>query len=189
MKQSAIVILLCALALAQNPQPAAKQRSEWIKFNPVTPLTAASFTHPPAADLPWVRMNLPATADPAEIAAEVRAMHDDGIGGVEVGQGAFPNNEQLAALLKAANQVGIKVSLSHGPTQNPAGYSIDDDNARKTLVVGKGVMNAGEIFDGHLPPPTLTAGGRSGFGGLPVAGRGAGRGPAPPAGGRGRGAG
>ncbi len=119
---------------------------------------------------------MPATADPVEIAAEVRQMRDYGIGGVEIGQGAFPSNEQLVALLKAANQVRIKVSLSHGPTQNPAGYSINDDHARKTLVVGKAFVNAGETFDGHLPPPTLTAGGRSGFGGLPQAG---GRGCAP----------
>ncbi len=181
--------LLGVAALAQNRQVATRQRSEWIKFNPVAPLTAASFAHPPAADLPWVRMNMPATADPAEIAAEVRAMHDYGIGGVEVGQGAFPNNEQLVALLKAANLAGIKVSLSHGPTQNPAGYSIDDDHARKTLVVGKAAVNAGDTFDGHLPPPTLTAAGRSGFGGLPQAGRGRGA-PAPGrGGGGGRGAG
>ena len=53
-------------------------------------------------------------------------MHDTGIAGVEIGQGAFPNNDQLVALLTAANQLGIKVSLSHGPTQNPAGYSIDE---------------------------------------------------------------
>jgi alpha-L-rhamnosidase len=187
MKKSAVAVvfavlaLLGAAALAQNRQVAASQRSEWIRFNPVTPLTAASFAQPPAADLPWVRMNMPAPADPAEIAVEVQQMHDNGIGGVEIGQGAFPNNEQLVALLKAANQVGIKVSLSHGPTQNPPGYSIDDDHARKTLVVGKAVVNAGESFEGRLPPPTLTAGGRSGFGGLPTGGRG--RGP----GGRGRG--
>lgn len=175
MKKSAIpaavftvLALLGAAALAQNRQVAATQRSEWIKFNPVTPLTAASFARPPAADLPWVRMNMPATADPAEIAAEVREMRDQGIAGVEIGQGAFPNNEQLVALLRAANQVGVKVSLSHGPTQNPAGYSIDDDHARKTLVVGKAVVNAGQTYDGHLPPPTLTAGGRSGFGGRAV---------------------
>ena len=94
-------------------------------------------------------------------------MHYHGIGGVEIGQGAFPNNDQLVALFKAANQVGIKVSLNHGPTQNPAGYAIDDDHARKTLVVGKAAVNAGETFEGHLPPPTVTAGGRSGFGGRP----------------------
>ena len=184
MKKSAIpaalftvLALLGVAALAQNRQVTATQRSEWIKYNPVTPLTAASFAHPPAADWPWVRMNMPATADPAEIAAEVREMREQGIAGVEIGQGAFPNNEQLVALLRAANQVGIKVSLSHGPTQNPAGYSIDDDHARKTLVVGKAVVNAAETFDGHLPPPTLTAGGRSGFGGLP-GGRGQGAGAA-----------
>ena len=53
---------------------------------------------------------------------------------MEIGQGAFPDNEQLVALYTAANQLGIKVSLSHGPTQNPPGYSIDGDHARKTLV-------------------------------------------------------
>jgi hypothetical protein len=182
-----VLALLGAAALAQNRQVAAIRRSEWIKFNPVTPLTAASFAQPPATDLPWVRMNMPATADPAEIAEEVRQMHDFGIGGLEIGQGAFPSNEQLVALLKAANQVRIKVSLSHGPTQNPAGYSIDDDHARKTLVVGKAIVNAGATFDGHLPPPTLTAGGRSGFGGLPQPGRGRGQSGAPAAGGTGRG--
>jgi hypothetical protein len=169
---AAAFALLGAASLAQNRQLAAVQRAEWVKFNPVTPLTAASFAQPPAADRPWVRMNMPAPADPAEIAAEIRETHEYGIAGVEIGQGAFPNNEQLVALLKSANQVGIKVSLSHGPTQNPTGYLIDDDHARKTLVVGKVVVNAGETFDGHLPPPTLTAGGRSGFGGLPPGGRG-----------------
>ena len=198
---STVFVLLCASALAQTPpagnrQVAATRKSEWTKFNPVTPLTAASFAKPPAADLPWVRMNMPATADPAEIAAEVRQMQEHGIAGVEIGQGAFPNNEQLVALYKAANAVGIKVSLSHGPTTAPAGYSIDDDHARKTLVVGKAAVSAGETFAGHLPPPTLTAGGRSGFGGLPQAGRGAGAaggaaaaGPGGRSGGGGRGAG
>ena len=84
MKKSAIPVVAAALALlgaaalAQNRQVAATQRSEWIKFNPVTSLTAASFAKPPAADLPWVRMNMPATADPAEIGAEVRAMAEFG---------------------------------------------------------------------------------------------------------------
>lgn len=192
MKKSAIpaavftvLALLGGAAVAQNRQVAAQQRSEWIKFNPVTPLTAASFAQPPAVDRPWVRMNMPATADPAEIAAEVRAMQEYGMAGVEIGQGAFPDNKQLVALLRAANQVGIKVSLSHGPTQNPAGYSIDDDHARKTLVVGKAMVNGGETFDGHVPPPTLTAAGRSGFGGLPPAGRGPAAGGPGRAGGRG----
>jgi hypothetical protein len=168
--------LLGAATLVQDGQVAARQRSEWIAFNPVTRLTAESFAHPPAGDRPWVRMNMPATADPTEIATEIRELPDHGIAGVEVGQGAFPNKEQLVALFRAANQVGIQVSLSHGPTQSPAGYSIDDDHARKTLVVGKAVVNAGETFDGPVPPPTLTAAGRSGFGGLPQGGRGPGAG-------------
>ncbi len=136
------------------------------------PLTPASFAKPPATDLPWVRLNMPATAAPAELAAEIQVLHDSAIAGVEVGQGAFPNNDQLVALLTAANRVGIKISLSHGPTQNPAGYSIDDDHARKTLVAGKSLVKAGETFNSHLPTPTLTAAGRSGFGGLPQPGRG-----------------
>ena len=119
----ASVVPLDATAVVQSRQVVATTRSEWIKFNPVTPLTAATFATPPATDWPWVRLNMPASADPAEIKAEVQQMHDAGIAGIEVGQGAFPNNEQLVALLSAATQGGMKVSLSHGPTQNPAGYS------------------------------------------------------------------
>src|SRR6185436_6044907 len=107
---------MVATAVGQSPHVAPTTRSEWITFNPVTPLTAATFANPPAADWPWVRLNMPATADPAEIKAEVQQMRDAGIAGVEVGQGAFPNHDQLVALLTAANQAGVKVSLSHGPT-------------------------------------------------------------------------
>ena len=62
---AAAFALLGAASLAQNRQLAAVQRAEWVKFNPVTPLTAASFAQPPAADRPWVRMKMPGTADPA----------------------------------------------------------------------------------------------------------------------------
>ena len=76
MKKSVVlvIVLSAAAALAQNSSVVATSRSQWIKFNPVTQLTAASFAKPPAADLPWVRMNMPATAEPAEIAAEVREL-------------------------------------------------------------------------------------------------------------------
>ncbi len=192
MKKSLALAFLAATASAQNTKTIAAAPKEWVRFNPVTQLTAATFAKPPATDLPWVRLNMPATADPAELAAEVRALRGFGIAGVEVGQGAFPNNDQLIAILKAANEVGVKVSLSHGPTQNPAGYSIDDDHARKTLVVGRAVVKPGETFSGKIPAPTLTAAGRSGFGGLPQPGRGpaaigapGGRGPAAPGGGGG----
>ena len=72
-KTAALTTLLTSIALwgvsalAQNRGIVAAQKPEWSKFNPVTPLTAASFTQPPASDLPWVRMNMPQTADPAEL--------------------------------------------------------------------------------------------------------------------------
>jgi hypothetical protein len=72
---------MVATAVGQSPHVAAINRSEWITFNPVTPLTAATFANPPATDWPWVRLNLPAGADPAEIRAEVQQMHDAAIAG------------------------------------------------------------------------------------------------------------
>jgi hypothetical protein len=83
----AALILLSVAAVGQSTRVAATTRSQWVRFNPVTPLTASSFAHPPAADQPWVRMNMPATADPAEIAREVRELHDAGIAGVEIACG------------------------------------------------------------------------------------------------------
>jgi hypothetical protein len=148
-----LVATLVTAVHGQQGRETAKMRPGWYQQNPVTALTAATFAQPPASDYPWVRLNMPATADPAEIAAEIQDMHDHGIAGVEVGQGAFPSNEQLVALLTKANELGIKVSLSHGPTQNPAGYSIDDDNARKTLAFGSATVGAGVTFAGQLPPP------------------------------------
>ena len=186
MKKSFLVAIISALivlsVIAQN-----RNVSEWRKINPVTPLTAETFAHPPATDLPWVRMNMPATADPAEIKNTVRQLHESGIAGIEIGQGAYPNNDQLVALLTAANQLGVKVSLSHGPTKNPANYSIDADHARKSLFVGKTTVNAGTAFQGAVPPPTQTQGSRSGFGVAPPRGATAPTAPAGPPPGAGRG--
>ena len=95
-----------------------------------------------------------------------------------------PNNDQLLALLTAATQAGIKVSLSHGPTQSPAGYSIDGDHARKTMYFGKAAVDAGTTFDGPLPAGAQTVVGRGGFGGIGA--RGGGVGPPPAAAGGGR---
>ena len=115
MKKSLALILLAAAALAQNSSVVATSRSAWIKFNPVTQLTAASFAKPPAADLPWVRMNLPATADPAEIAAEVRELSEQGIAGVEIGQGAFLTIAVRRALkadaARVSSWVGLRTSM------------------------------------------------------------------------------
>ena len=147
----ALAISLGVMVWCQPSKPHNATQSQWTALNPVTPLSAKTFFSPPSNDRPWVRMNMPSTADPEEIKAEIEDLHDKGITGVEVGQGAFPNNEQLVALLSKANELGIKVSLSHGPTQNPTGYSIDDDNARKTLAFGDAAVDAGTTFDGPVP--------------------------------------
>ncbi len=133
-------------------------KSEILKLNPVTTLTASTFGRPPMTDWPWVRMNLPATAEPAQLAAEIADLHRFGVAGVEVGQGAYPNDLQLTALLTAANRLGVKVSLSHGPTVAPTGYSIDDEHARKTLDVNPVTVEAGSSIDLQLQPPAREAG-------------------------------
>lgn len=148
---AALAISLGVMVWCQSSKPHNATRSQWTAFNPVTPLSAMTFFSPPSNDRPWVRMNMPSSADPEEIKAEIHDLHDKGIAGVELGQGAFPNNEQLVALLSKANELGIKVSLSHGPTQNPTGYSIDDDNARKTLALGDVAIDGGTTFDGPVP--------------------------------------
>ena len=139
--------------------------SDWASFNPVTALTAETFAQPPAVDWPWVRWNVPETSDIGQLEAELEEMHSVGISGAEIGQGGFPSNEQLAAILTKANDLGIKISLSHGPTQNLDGYSINSDHARKTLVFGNAVVAAGKSFDGALPPPAPPSAGRGGRGG------------------------
>jgi hypothetical protein len=112
---------LKAGAPPEAPALAASSPAEWRTFNPVTRLDGASFAHPPDVDRPWVRLNMPADAVPSELQAELIDLHDKGIAGIEVGQGAFPDAKQLVALLSKANELGIKVSLSHGPTQSPPG--------------------------------------------------------------------
>ncbi|WP_137842960.1 glycosyl hydrolase [Microbacterium sp. 2FI] len=128
---------------------------DW-SFNPVTALTADTFAAPPAEDLPWVRVNMPPTADPALLRQLLEEAKAANIGGVELGQGAYPNDAQLIEILETANELGIKVSLSHGPTQNPTGYSINDDHARKTLVISRAAVAGGATFTGALPAPAAS---------------------------------
>lgn len=153
-----LAVFVPACITSQDGGSAGTIASRWEKVNPVSPLTAQSFAHPASRDFPWVRLNMPASADPAELASEIQDLHDKHIGGIEVGQGAFPSNVQLIAIYQSANRFGIKVSLSHGPTQYPAGYSINDDNARKTLAYGNAIVESGRSYDGPVPaalPPAL----------------------------------
>lgn len=145
---------IAGVAVAASVAPAQAAPADFAAINPVTPLTAESFARPGVVDKPWVRINMPATATPAGLQAQLQELADAHIAGAEYGQGAFPNDEQLTAILTKANELGIKVSLSHGPTQNPAGYSINSDNARKNLFYGTTTVAAGQTFDGALPAPT-----------------------------------
>ena len=145
--------LLQAAAVAQSPGSTRESESNWTALNPVTRLNKETFAHPGLNDRPWVRLNMPSTADPTELKSEVDELHQSGVAGIEVGQGAFPGSQQLAAILAEANKVGLKVSLSHGPTQSPEAYSIDDDNARKTLTFGAVTVEPGASFNASLPRP------------------------------------
>ncbi len=181
-------VLLVVAALGQQPNVVATTRSEWVKVNPVTPLTAASFAQPPGADRPWVRWNFtPATATITELEAELQDMNDAGINGVEIGQGGVPTLEQLVAILKKANQLGIKVSLK-SPAGAPSEFAAPPEYARQTLSTAETLVNAGATFSGPLPaaPPPAAAGrggggrgagggGRGGAGGGAAAGAAGGR--------------
>ena len=146
-------VTVTAPASASTADAAGK---DW-SFNPVTALTADTFANPPTADLPWARVNMPSSADPELLQEQIEQAAAANLGGLEYGQGAYPNDEQLVAILEKANELGIKVSLSHGPTQNPVGYSVDDDDARKTLVVSRAAVAGGATYDAALPAPAASA--------------------------------
>jgi len=157
-----VSLLNAAMAVSQMP-PAKTTESAWSGLNPVTRLTAETFRHPPAIDRPWVRMNTPPDVTSEELTEEIIEMKKSGIGGVEIGQGTFPKTPQLIAILKAANAAGLKVSLSHGSTVSPAGYSLDKENVRKTLLFASSQVTGGEAADITLNAPLPPSG--RGFGG------------------------
>ena len=156
-----VTLLNAIMALSQTP--VLTTRPNWSELNPVTRLTAETFAHPPATDRPWVRVNTPDNVTSEELRAEIFEMKKRGIGGLEIGQGTFPQTPQLVAILQAANEAGLKVSLSHGSTVSPAGYSFNEDNVRKTLLFTASKLSAGEVADitlsAPLPPPNTGVGG------------------------------
>src|SRR5215469_4173181 len=107
--------LLFASGIALGQSAAlSSQHPSWAELNPVTRFSAETFAHPPMDDRPWVRINTPDELSSEELKAEIAEMKAHGIGGLELGQGTFPATAQVAAILQAANQQGLKVSLSHG---------------------------------------------------------------------------
>ncbi len=169
-----VTVFGTALSLAQSATLTGNPHPTWPQLNPVTRLTAETFAHPPITDRPWVRVNTPADVTSEELTAEIAEMKQHGIGGIEIGQGTFPKTPQLIAILKAANAQGLKVSLSHGSTAAPEGYSFDKDNVRKTLLYTASSVNAGAAADITLKAPLPPV--NRGFGG----GRAGGAPPPPP---------
>jgi glycosyl hydrolase family 106( putative alpha-L-rhamnosidase) len=159
-------VLNAVMAASQTP-PLNTTRPTWSELNPVTRLTAETFSHPPASDRPWVRVNTPDNVTSEELKAEIIEMKRSGIGGLEIGQGTFPKTPQLIAILQAANEAGLKVSLSHGSTVSPAGYSFNEDNVRKTLLFTASKVSGGQTADITLSAPLPPA--NTGFGGGPRA--------------------
>jgi len=161
-----VSLLNAVTAISQTPL-LNMSHPAWSELNPVTRLTAETFGQPPATDRPWVRVNTPDNLTSEELKAEITEMKKSGIGGLEIGQGMFPKTPQLIAILQAANDAGLKVSLSHGSTVSPAGYSFNEDNVRKTLLFTASKVSGGATVDITLsaPLPPLN----TGFGGGPRA--------------------
>jgi hypothetical protein len=123
------------------------------QFNPVTPLTSNSFAKPSSADLPWVRWNFPPeTAEIAELEKQLTELQAAGIGGVEIGQGGEPTLNQIEAVLKKANAIGMKVSLKYKTGAPISGnFSIKHDYVRKTLSAADTLIASGKVFNDSLP--------------------------------------
>lgn len=146
-------MILAVAAIYAGSVLAAEQFVLDSKGNLVTVLTAETFAEPPMNDWPWVRWNYPPdTADVAELERELEDMYEAGIAGVEIGQGGTPTFEQLAAILRKATELGMKVSIKYKDgAPVPGTYSADDDYVRKTLEARDIVVDAGATFSGTLP--------------------------------------
>ena len=156
MPHIAYICSISALALSSG---LALSQAATAQESPITAasspaLNAQSFLHPPMSDWPWARWNITPEATEPELAKELREMRDAGISGVELGQGdVYPSVKQIGFILQTANSLAMKVSLFSGPFNSPAGFGIDDDNARKTLVSEAVRIDGAARFSGQLPVP------------------------------------
>ena len=140
---------LVALVVAPS-QAVGAEVNYWRGINPVTELTAETFKDPPATDRPWVRWNWPpAAVTIPQLENELEQIAAAGIRGVEIGQGGNPTNEQLTAILKKANALGITVGLKYSGGAPITGTWVNThDYTRKTLNNSRTFVNAGETFNG-----------------------------------------
>ncbi|XVU21653.1 glycosyl hydrolase [Actinoplanes sp. CA-054009] len=124
----------------------------WAALNPVTRLTGATFADPPRNDMPWARWNFPpATATIAGLEADIQDAYDHNIGGLEIGQGGVPTTEQLTAIYRKANALGVTISLKAANGLPGATYQPTDDLARRTLAMSPLIVDGGATLSGALP--------------------------------------
>lgn len=155
---SASTLAMTQNALADSTRTSSASRTASTIASPqlTTTLNASTFRTPSAQSSPWVRWVLSDSLADSELRLELQQMKAAGISGAEIGQGSYPSTHQLEVILKAANALGITISLSHGPVSAPDGFSIDDDNARKKLVYGSAYVNGGTTYAGAIPAATGT---------------------------------
>jgi hypothetical protein len=118
------------------------------EVNPVTALTADSFATPPIDDWPLARYNYPATATVPGLQSELEDMHEDGVGGVEVGQGSNVTVPQLTGLLQKANELDMTVAVKSNSGEPM--YTNAGDYVRKTLNQTRALVDAGGTYDATL---------------------------------------
>jgi hypothetical protein len=150
------------------------------------PAGAIDLSRPDPASAPKIRWWLPmAGTDPAELAREVDAVADAGIGGVELiamsvegvdpaayGWGSPAWADRVADVLAAASRRGLAVDLTIGPQWPASSPAINADSpaASAELVYGHRVVTAGDTYDGPVPEPDVFDIG-GGFGGPREPGR------------------
>ena len=133
-----------SFAVAPQASPAPPLAAHFAQLNPVTQLTADNFASPSQNDMPWARWNFdPATATIEGLQADIQDAYDHNIGGLEIGQGGVPTTDQLTAIYRKANSLGITISLKAANGLPGQSYSANDPYARRTLSVSRQTVAAG----------------------------------------------
>lgn len=161
LRAASAMLAAAALGLTCLPATPAQAEAGWYessaaafaKLNPVTQLTAATFADPPQNNKPWARWNFtPASVTIEGLEADLQDAYDHNLGGVEIGQGGVPTNEQLVAIYEKANDLGMKVSLKVASAL-PGGQSFSpySDLARRTLANYRQTVQSGEALNSAVP--------------------------------------
>jgi hypothetical protein len=146
------VIGAASIGIALAAACHSSSKSEDTRGNPITHLTAAAFAAPPMEDWPWARWNFPpATATLDGLEADLQDAYDHHIGGLEIGQGGVPTQEQLTTIYNKAAALGLKISLKVASALPGATYLATDPYARRTLSTSRQTVDAGVALAGDVP--------------------------------------